>query len=287
MFKCICLICARQFKRLNPVRAAAYDSTRRESCFKGTRTQLLCEIQSWMKNGGGKHVYLLYGVAGIGKSTVAKTAAEYAANDKTLGASFFFSRDEDNRKTAKSLFTTLAYHLAYHYPVIAERINKVLEGDPEVVERDPIQQFDRLIARPLQAPIDSENPIILIIDALDECEENDAETVLSLLAQEVPRIVQLRVFITARPEPHIRSIFVQDRNHHQFHLHDIDRTIVSNSDCLRSKCGERFLIFDLLFGSQRKSKWEYLLACPESFSSLLLPRLLSFLTVNTQTPHGG
>jgi len=179
-----------------------------------------------MKNGGGKPIYILYGVAGIGKSTVAKTAAEYAANDKALGASFFFSRDEDNRKTAKYLFTTLAYHLAYHYPVIAERINKILEGDPEVAERDPIQQFNRLIARPLQAPIDGENPIILIIDALDECEENDAETILSLLAQEVPRIARLRVLITARPEPHIRSIFVQDRSHHQFRLHDIDRTIV-------------------------------------------------------------
>ena len=42
-----------------------------------------------------------------------------------------------------SLFTTLAYHLAYYYPVIAERITVALEEDPEVVERDPIQQFNR------------------------------------------------------------------------------------------------------------------------------------------------
>jgi len=97
------------FKRLKPVRAAAYDSARRQSCFGDTRAQLLSEIQRWINDRGGKHIYILYGVAGIGKSTVAKTVAEHAARDGTLGASFFFSRDEDNRKSAKSFFNTLAY----------------------------------------------------------------------------------------------------------------------------------------------------------------------------------
>jgi len=44
-----------------------------------------------MNDRGGKPIYILYGVAGIGKSTVAKTMAERAAKDGTLGASFFFS----------------------------------------------------------------------------------------------------------------------------------------------------------------------------------------------------
>jgi len=215
-------MCPQQFDRLKPVRAAAYDSARRQSCFGDTRAQLLSEIQHWMNDHGGKSIYILYGVAGIGKSTVAKTVAERAAKDGTLGASFFFSRDEDNRKSAKSFFNTLAYHLAYRYPVIAERINVALEEDPELVERDPIQQFNRLIAKPLQMPVGGENPILLVIDALDECEENDAETIFSLFA----RIERLRIFITARPERHIRSIFTRYHNHNQFHLHDISQAIV-------------------------------------------------------------
>src|SRR5580693_2287132 len=161
-------MCPPQFKRLKPVRAAAYDTSRRQSCFGDTRAQLLSEIQRWMNDRGGKPIYILYGVAGIGKSTVAKTVAERAARDGTLGASFFFSRDEDNRKSAKSFFNTLAYHLAYHHPVIAERINVTLEEDPELLERDPLQQFNRLIAQPLQTPIGGEGPIPLVIDALDE-----------------------------------------------------------------------------------------------------------------------
>jgi len=110
--------------------------------------------------------------------------------------------------------------------VIAKRINVTLEEDPEVVERDPIQQFNRLIAKPLQTPIGGENPILLVVDALDECEENDAETILSLFAHQAPQIGRLRIFITARPERHIRSIFTHYRDHNQSHLHDIDQSIV-------------------------------------------------------------
>jgi hypothetical protein len=214
-----------QFDSLKPVAAAAYDCARRSSCFRDTRALLLSEIQEWVNNGDGPPIYVLYGVAGIGKSTVAKTVAERAANERTLGASFFFSRDEDNRKTLKSFFTTLAYQLSCHYPKVAEQTNITLEGAPEVAERDPAYQFDCLIAKPLRTVIE-ETPILVVIDALDECEEDDAEIILSLLAQEVPQIPCLRVFITARPEQHIRSVFEQDHNHDQFHLHDIDQSIV-------------------------------------------------------------
>jgi len=41
---------------------------------------------------------MLYGIAGVGKSTVAKTLANQS---NALGASFFSSRDEEKRKTAR------------------------------------------------------------------------------------------------------------------------------------------------------------------------------------------
>src|ERR1700733_7108311 len=73
----VCLMCPRQFDRLKPVSAAAYDTARRQSCFGDTRAQLLSEVRSWMNDCGGKSIYILYGVAGIGKSTVATTVAEH------------------------------------------------------------------------------------------------------------------------------------------------------------------------------------------------------------------
>jgi hypothetical protein len=52
-----------------------------------------------MNDAKSRSIYILYGIAGIGKSMVAKTVAERAACDKVLGASFFFSRDKGNRKS--------------------------------------------------------------------------------------------------------------------------------------------------------------------------------------------
>ena len=179
-----------------------------------------------MNNPKGKSIYVLYGVAGIGKSTVAKTVAEHAANDNALGASFFFSRNEDNRKSAKSLFPTLAYHLSCHYPVLADRINTALNGGSEPKGKDLVRQFDCLIARPLQKPLQEVGRILLVLDALDECDAHDAGTVLSLFVQNVSQIPQLRILLTARPEMHIRAVFERYRDHEQFHLHDIDELIV-------------------------------------------------------------
>jgi replication-associated recombination protein RarA len=79
------------------VQAAAFDSyenARRVSCFKDTRTKLLADIEGWMKtHERGQSIYVLYGVTGIGKSTIAKTVAEQKAELNVLGASFFFLKD--------------------------------------------------------------------------------------------------------------------------------------------------------------------------------------------------
>ena len=47
-------------------------------------------------------IYIFYGIAGLGKSTVAKRSPknERTAQINTLGVSFFFSSDEDNRKNS-------------------------------------------------------------------------------------------------------------------------------------------------------------------------------------------
>jgi hypothetical protein len=171
-------------------------------------------------------IYILYGIAGIGKSTVAKTLAERATQSKALGASFFFSRDEDNRKMAKWFFPVLAYHLARYDGDCARRINDALQRDPNAVGRDVRRQFEYLIAKPLQAVMKEGKPILIVIDALDECDKEGAKAILTLLADNVPQMPRLRVFITARPEPHIKATLDEYRDHKQFHMQDIEQSVV-------------------------------------------------------------
>lgn len=165
------------------------------------------DITSWMDSEDrSQSIYILYGIAGIGKSTVAKTLAERTARSNALGASFFFSREEDNRKTARWFFPALAYQLSRHNEHLAEHINDALEQDPGVMGRDIHTQFISLIADPLGRLAEEGMVILIVIDALDECEEGGAESILSILAHNAPKMSQLKVFITARPEPHIQAV---------------------------------------------------------------------------------
>jgi hypothetical protein len=217
-------------ERLNVVPAAAYDSyetAQRASCFEGTRAGLLDDVTNWMNSEcRNQSIYILYGIAGIGKSTVAKTLAQRAARSNTLGASFFFSRDEDNRKTARWFFQALAYHLARYSKEFGERMNDALEQDPGAPGRHARAQFKSLIATPLGRSMEEGMSILIVIDALDECDEEGAETILSILADNIPDMQRLKVFITARPEPHIQTTLDRYRGYKQFHMQDIEQSVV-------------------------------------------------------------
>jgi len=62
-------------------------------------------------------VFWLNGLAGTGKSTIAQTFAETTFVDGKLGASFFCLWDFENQSNLQMIFPTLAFQLAYQYPL--------------------------------------------------------------------------------------------------------------------------------------------------------------------------
>ena len=105
----------------------AFKDKKRVACFENTRQSLREEIGEWITSVLDKpEIYLLSGLAGIGKSTVAQTVAERADNLHLLGASFFFSRDESDLRNAKKFYTTLAFQLCVYDKQFAQAIGKVL-----------------------------------------------------------------------------------------------------------------------------------------------------------------
>ncbi|KIL56352.1 hypothetical protein M378DRAFT_1038447, partial [Amanita muscaria Koide BX008] len=151
-------------------------------------------------------MYVLSGLAGIGKSTVAYTVASRAANLNLLGASFFFSRDESDRKNAKKFFTTIAYQLCRYNQTFAEAIGNVLQTDEgsAAITKGPHQQLQALIVDPLQSIVQSHaRPILVVVDALDECDEEDALSILTGLKQIVRALPSFKVILTTRPRPRL------------------------------------------------------------------------------------
>ena len=153
----------------------------------------------------GQHVFWLNGLAGTGKSTIAQTFAETSFADGKLGASFFCSRDFENRSNLQAIFPTLAFQLAYQYPSFRKELLQVLKMSPDVGRESLCSQMEKLIISPLEA---TQIPTLIIIDALDECKDNEpASAILSILSRYVNKIPNVKFFITGRPETRIRSGF--------------------------------------------------------------------------------
>ena len=188
----------------------------------------MTDIYSWHES-SETQIYVLDGLAGIGKSTVARTVAQEMYRRGLLGASFLFSRSEDDRKSAKLFFGTIAYQLSQYNQEIALRIGEALEHKPDSGEKQLQDQLRDLIIQPLQSCEQaSESTILIVIDALDECDEQDADRLLSFFLQEIRNVPNLKIFFTMRPERHILNILHRYKSHQLYRLHDIESSIVED-----------------------------------------------------------
>ena len=206
---------------------ASYLCGSRQGCLKGTRKEVLWEIECWLNGKQNQRVFWLNGLAGTGKSTIAQTFAETSFADGKLGASFFCSRSFDDRSNLRKIFPTLAFQLAHRYPSFREELLPVLTASPDVGRESLCSQMEKLIVGPLKT---TQTLTLIIIDALDECkDEEPASAILSILSRYVDQIPHVKFFITGRPEPRIRSGFRLQALRpitEVFKLHEVERSLV-------------------------------------------------------------
>lgn len=215
---------------------ASFDSGELEHerlCLPGTRTSILERIDQWTTDPQGERIFWLSGMAGTGKSTIARTLAHNLSERKQLGASFFFSRGRGDRGNASKFFTSIAYQLAFwdtENRALAPLIRKAFDQHPDVAKRAKRDQWRYLIQEPIsQMESHSAHRIILIlvIDALDECEDDrDVQLILKIFSEAKSfDHIQFRVFMTGRPSASVHDAFLK-RVYRSLVLHEIERYIV-------------------------------------------------------------
>jgi hypothetical protein len=158
------------------------------------------------------NIWLVEGMAGTGKSTLARSIAEDVNDAGHVVMSFFFDRDVEDRKDVKKLAATLARQLADVSTALKSRISDALKKDRDISNRDPGKQWETLIKGPLESlktvreytdsRLQPENfrPIVfLVVDALDECSAQDIQILGSALeSMQSIGSVSFRVLITSR-----------------------------------------------------------------------------------------
>lgn len=212
--------------RLPDAAGARYDSQAEEhnpKCLANTRVDLLQDISSWITDEASKPILWLNGMAGTGKSTIARTVAGDRSKHGDLGASFFFKRGEADRGSLLRFVPSVTRQLSRNVPEFAQAVKVALDSDPDITSKSVAKQFAGLIEAPIVGLIKKTSRFAIIIDALDECDGDDEiRSLIHILSRASPIQHCLRILITSRPDLPIRLGFAKiSGSYRALILHDM------------------------------------------------------------------
>ena len=159
--------------------------------------------------------------------------AQRFLDQKRLGASFFFSKGGGDVSNARKFFTSLSVQLAFSVPSLRPYISAAVKEWNDIPSLALAEQWHQLVLVPLSnLQSVSHQSYIIVVDALDECEDDeDVRIILQLLAEARSlTAVQLRVFLTSRPEIPIRHGIsrIPQAEYEDFVLHKVPPEIVNH-----------------------------------------------------------
>ncbi|KAK7050655.1 WD40-repeat-containing domain protein [Favolaschia claudopus] len=219
---------------LRPVPTAGFVSRHSDTgCFPGTRQMFLDKIYTWFSNSQGPQIFWLSGLGGTGKTAISHTVCKALHSEGHLGASFFFSRDEADRRRVAFIIPTIAFQLAAVNVSYRRKLVDVLREHPDAAFHAQQSQMTQLLLEPLKK-VPSFGPYLIVLDALDECDRErgvEGGDLVSLLLTELPRSgLNIKVLITSRPERSIQSIFKPANLTKSLHetalLHQMDQSAI-------------------------------------------------------------
>ena len=221
------------------------DASNRTECLTGTRVDILKYIEDWTDDlSSERSVLWLHALAGAGKSTLSTTLANRFRAAGRLGAFLFFDRDVTERNDPNTVVRTIAYQMGLYDRRLGLAIVAAIEKTPNICFLAPRIQFRKLVIEPLSESSSGkpkglyekilrklghqEKPIVVLLDALDEC--GDAvrrRQVLEVLAEETIGLACiLRIIVTSRFEHDIRSS-LESLNH--VLLRELDTTSTASA----------------------------------------------------------
>ena len=211
-------------------------------CHPDTRKAAQQVVIDWIfgrGDGAQKSIMWLSGAPGVGKSAILQTICEAFAGDdqprpwlsgtflglgkrwplfeasfdalarrrRSIDACFFFGRGEGAREKAFYLPATIAYQIGQSRTSCRSAVKRLLAKKPFTLGETFPSQFRRLVINPAKMLMSFQNPITIVIDALDECDSVVDQVALMDLILEACTTSRMRFLIASRPEQDIYSFF--------------------------------------------------------------------------------
>jgi hypothetical protein len=187
----------------------------------GTRKFCLKKIVDWVANKPEEkdllqsNTYWIYGLPGIGKTSLAHSICASLHDQKQLAGAFFCRRDDPNLSKPRNILPSLIYKLARIFPPFRSIVANCLRNDPNLTSES---MKDSLFLDVLRAlPHGPNHFLVFVIDAFDECGNSRTRpALLRLLSGTAECAPWLKIIITSRPEADIQQFF--DRLAHSSYL---------------------------------------------------------------------
>lgn len=212
-------------EKLVTVERTQWNETKDQTiCYGGTCLKLLDHLQAWAISHDAPPVMWISGLAGTGKTTILRTFCRQL-NPRLLGRSYFLSRArrDDALRDPRQVVQQFAYGLAQRDTRVRKALITAVEDDEDITNAQLLKQAETLLSSPLSSATWTE-PLILVLDALDECNMDTRSEALSLISSIATSISKsaapLKLLVTSRPDCELDFMFNCLQNCTHLDLHD-------------------------------------------------------------------
>ncbi|KAJ3124884.1 POC1 centriolar protein A [Nowakowskiella sp. JEL0407] len=199
-------------KWLQPVSMDDENDQLQKDYAAGTRLWLIAEVRFWIETPSSR-VLWLNGGAGVGKSMMS-----YLVSTKIppnwFGAIFYCRHNDSNKNKAVNVLKTIAYELSKKCPEYYDFLVKLQfednelqkDGKDSILDSSVSAVYQSLLIDGLKA-ITTKKPLVIVIDALDECGQPgqvERAELLSIVHESTTALPSfVKLIVTGRPEPDI------------------------------------------------------------------------------------
>ena len=179
---------------------------------EGTRKWLFDVLSRWFADEESRVMILTAG-PGMGKSVFSAKVCQLIGEDRKLAGCHFCDFKISDSGNPSRILESLASQMCDNVDGFRDKLTEILRRNHS---RDSLwNAFRVLLSEPLHA-LDRREPMLIVVDALDESKTNCKSELLELISDEFPQLPKwIKILITSRPELQVK------RKLEHFHLLEV------------------------------------------------------------------
>lgn len=188
------------------------------------------DFEQWMRDENASRIYFLTGLPGIGKTAIAiKTIQQY----NNIAAYHLIRRGDSEKTSLRRAICSIAFQLSKQLPDYFELLSRI-DIYRELNRCNDPALFEALITNPLLACNNRNEPVVIVIDAMDESISSFSSEFALFIANVIGKLPKwVRFFLTSRPEDAVLLPL------QAYHPHILNPASVENNNDIRTYIEKR------------------------------------------------